>query len=444
MDGIGPIDDNRPAVAAQATVQAAFDVERREGLSLAVRGRTFALIAIGMFLPTVAPWPDVLYYHALLAIFVGAGVVQYAVLKRTDAWGGWPYVFCLLDFALLSFTLIYPNPISDPVDISTNGYQLGNFIYFFVLMMSLTYTYEPRYVLLGGIIGCVCWLIGITWLASQPDVFVFIPDDISEAERARLFNDPAFLDIGRRIEEAVAFLITTSLMALLVKRSRRLVIRQVGLERERGNLARYFAPTIVDRLAQSDSPLSQIREQTVTVLFADVVGFTRWAEDRSPDEVIERLRGVHERLEAAVFRHGGTLDKFIGDGVMATFGTPEAGPDDAANALRSALDMLAAFDRWNADRPDGDADPVSIGIGVHTGVVVTGDIGSERRLEFAVLGDTVNVASRLERATRNIGCRLAVSDTTVEEADGTLPDEIRRHGPVSLPGRGGEIVVWTA
>jgi adenylate cyclase len=147
----------------------------------------------------------------------------------------------------------------------------------------------------------------------------------------------------------------------------------------------------------------------VAVLFADVVGFTAWSERHGPSEVISLLRDVHARLEEAVFRHEGTLDKFIGDGMLATFGTPAPGPRDASNALACLVSILIEFETWNARRARAGREPIRISLGCHYGPVVVGNIGTDRRLEFAVVGDTVNVASRLEALTRELSCKAAIS-----------------------------------
>src|SRR5690606_33509576 len=104
-------------------------------------------------------------------------------------------------------------------------------------------------------------------------------------------------------------------------------------ERARANLARYFSPNLVDALSERDEPFGPVRRQSVAVLFADIAGFTRMSETRSPEDVFAMLRGFHARMAAEVFRWQGTLDNFIGDAVFATFGTPEAGTHDASNAL---------------------------------------------------------------------------------------------------------------
>lgn len=163
------------------------------------------------------------------------------------------------------------------------------------------------------------------------------------------------------------------------------------------------------------------------------------------------LRDFHAHMEGAVFDHHGTLHKFLGDGIMATFGTPEPGPDDAANALACARDMLARMDRWNEKRLAENKETVPLSIGLHYGNVVLGDIGSERLLEFAVIGDAVNVASRLEELTRDLGTRLIVSDALMEAIPSSdtaaredLAGTLALRQQVALRGRDNPITVWTA
>ena len=133
--------------------------------------------------------------------------------------------------------------------------------------------------------------------------------------------------------------------------------------------------------------------------------------------MIGTLRRFHERMEREIFRHEGTLDKYLGDGLMATFGTPFPGASDAGNALRCAQAMLSAIDELNRERKHRGEPPVRISIGLHYGQVVLGDIGLNR-LEFAVIGTTVNAASRLEGLTREFGCAVIASDDLVQQARG--------------------------
>jgi adenylate cyclase len=222
------------------------------------------------------------------------------------------------------------------------------------------------------------------------------------------FLDPNSFVFQLRVQEMIVFMIVAVTLGVSVRRFNALLLTNASLERERANLSRYFSPNVVAELSQNDEPLKQVRSQDVAVLFIDIVGFTRLAAGHDAYEVIEMLRGFHGRMEREVFRHNGTLDKYLGDGLMATFGTPMAGDRDATNALSCALAMLDSLERWNRERKRRGEPPIRAGIGLHFGETVLGDIGANR-LEYAVIGTAVNVASRLENMTREHGTSLIIS-----------------------------------
>src|SRR5436190_15624862 len=149
--------------------------------------------------------------------------------------------------------------------------------------------------------------------------------------------------------------------------------RRAAAERARLNLSRYFSPNIVEMLAERDEPLGAVRRQTVAVLFVDIVGFTRMAEEMPPEAVVTMLRDFHDRMTAQIFACGGTVEKYIGDEIFAVFGLPNATPEDAANALLCADMMLTALDRWNEERASAGEPPLAIGIGLNYGAAVIGD-----------------------------------------------------------------------
>src|SRR2546421_523850 len=184
--------------------------------------------------------------------------------------------------------------------------------------------------------------------------------------RAAYF-DPNYVSVLKYQNEIIVFLLISAGLALLVRRSRALVTERAEAERERGNLARYFSPKVVDVLAERDEPLGRVRRQAVGVLFADLVGFTTMAEDMTPEEVMTLLRDFHGRMEDEVFRHGGCLEKFIGDALLATFGVPDVGARDATDALACARGMLAALETWNAERKTAGLAPLRMGVGLHYG-----------------------------------------------------------------------------
>ena len=261
----------------------------------------------------------------------------------------------------------------------------------------------------AGLSGALCWGAGVLWIWSRPETVTEVPAPVTTESILRTILDPYFFDLPVRLQELVVLLLVAGLLAVVVRRSRRLVTRQAQRRANAPTSHAISRPISSRELAGSDEPFAVVREQPVVVMFVDIVGFTRLSEGLSAERVIEILRAYHEILERTIFEHDGTLDKFLGDGVMATFGTPNVGPRDAANALTCARAITAAIDSWNAGRSENDLAPICVSIGIHYGPVIMGDLGSERRLEFAVLGDTVNVASRLEQLTRTLGCQIAVS-----------------------------------
>ena len=164
----------------------------------------------------------------------------------------------------------------------------------------------------------------------------------------------------------------------------------------RNNFERYFAPTLAARIAGSpDSVKLGGDKRLVAVLFSDIRGFSELSRSMTPDDMASLLSEYFTEMVDCVFRHGGTLDKFIGDAVMAQWGAPIATDDDADRAMRAAIEMMRALEALNASWRAAGRPELAIGIGLSYGEVFAGNIGSERRLEFTVIGDTVNLASHL-------------------------------------------------
>ncbi|WP_156434837.1 adenylate/guanylate cyclase domain-containing protein [Bradyrhizobium lablabi] len=408
---------NEARQETQKFAEAAIAESKRQGLLLAVRARWVALAVIAVTLPIINPNWDVIYYVVMLSLFA---LIGWAQLKVGEVGRSQPELFLIFcDLALITLLTVVPNPFSAESWPIGMQFRFDTFIYFFVFLATATLAYSWRTVVAMGFWTSAVWAIGVGWAYLQPDTHA----ELSERVRAALGSDlrmfhiinPTAIDIRLRFQEITVFLIVAMTLALAVRRSNALLISHAGLERERANLARYFSPNVVNELSGNDEPLTRVRTQDVAVLFADIVGFTAYADGRDPNEVIETLRQFHERMEREVFQHGGTLDKYLGDGLMATFGTPFAGDSDALNALRCARGMIASIAELNRERKDRNQPPIQVSVGLHYGQVVLGDIGLNR-LEFAVIGTTVNAASRLEALTREFGCAIVVSDALVQQA----------------------------
>ncbi|MCZ7680869.1 MAG: adenylate/guanylate cyclase domain-containing protein [Sandaracinaceae bacterium] len=240
----------------------------------------------------------------------------------------------------------------------------------------------------------------------------------------------------------VAILIATGLLGVNVAR---VVRRAVRSEIARMTLRRFLPERVIDEA--HDDPLSLLtspRSADATVVVTDLRRFTALSERLAPAEVLAFLNEVQGALAAAVRARGGTVDKFMGDGMLAVFGVPEPLASHALQALLAVEDMLGVIDRINERRVARGEAPVGIGIGVHSGPVVAGCLGSGQRLEFTVIGDVVNAASRLEALTKELGVMVLVSAEVVERAaPGGVAGALEPKGQVELRGRSEPLAVFT-
>lgn len=208
----------------------------------------------------------------------------------------------------------------------------------------------------------------------------------------------------------------TAVTVETVKAHKRLAREEVA----RANYSRFMPEYVVQQLLENpDSFKLGGANQTITVLFADIRAFTTFAENKNPERVVSLLNHYFSAMSEIIFEHGGTLDKYIGDGLMALFGAPTATPEDARNAVNAAVAMQKRLVTLNDELLADGFSKISIGIGLHTGEATIGYIGSEQRSEYTAIGDTVNLASRLESNTT--GGQILISEATAQAAGDIFP-----------------------
>lgn len=253
------------------------------------------------------------------------------------------------------------------------------------------------------------------------------------------WNSQSFSVLATDSALATAFGFAAFVTFLLIREHGALLMSALKLERRRVNLSRFFSPDIV---AELQSGSVDLERRPAAVMFVDLRSFTHFAETAKPTALSELLVDYRTHATQAIFDWGGTVDKFIGDGVMAVFGHPRAKPDDGERAIRCALQLSQSLIRWKRRRQEEGKPAPDAVIGLHSGPVTAGVLESGQHYEFTVVGDVVNVAQRLERLAKELDAVLVVSAVTLERLPSiaeTLPWVWRDQ--VELQGRHGVMKV---
>jgi len=208
-----------------------------------------------------------------------------------------------------------------------------------------------------------------------------------------------------------------------------------NFERANQVLGRYFSPEVKDEIENSRfADITEVEKSSlVAVLFTDINGFTKMTETMDPKDVVRLVSEYQSKMVAAIFSSGGTVDKFIGDAVMATFGTPTSRGNDAQNAFECARKMQIAMNQWSKERAEKKQPQITHRIGIHFGPCIIGNIGGDQRVEFTVLGDTVNVANRLCDACKKFDSQVIISDAVAKRLSEEIKSDFEAN--FSIPGR---------
>ena len=254
---------------------------------------------------------------------------------------------------------------------------------------------------------------------SGPNGWVYEKSQkVEETQKQEIYMD-ASLEFG---EEALSVNLTI-LPLISVEQEKigsMIVIEDITSEKRiKSTMSRYMDPGIADQLLESGEDILGGRSADVTVLFSDIAGFTTLTEELGPHGTVSLLNEYFTLMVDVIQREGGMLDKFQGDAIMAAFGIPLAHDDDSDRAVRAAIAMMTTLDKWNAKRLEEGKKLVYNRIGINTDEVVTGNIGSPKRMDYTLIGDGVNLAARLESACKQYLTRILISDSTYRKLKGT-------------------------
>lgn len=304
-------------------------------------------------------------------------------------------------------------------------------LYVFIFIALRALRFDVGYLLLTGVAAALGWLYLVYYATS----FDSLESPITRSYVEYITSTKVLR--GAEFDKIITILMTTGILAVAIVRARRLLVSAVAEGAAAQDLKRFFAPEIAQAITASEAQIQpgqgEIRQ--AAILHVDIRGFTPLSTQLSPNDLMRLLADYQARMVAAIRKHDGSIDKFLGDGILASFGAAKPSDTYAADALQAVHGLRQAADIWNAERAaDGEA-PIRIGVTVAAGPVLFGAVGDASRLEYTVIGDAVNLAAKLDKQCKVENCfGLASAETlALAKEQGYRPPghvEVRRNRPV--------------
>ncbi|WP_289297199.1 adenylate/guanylate cyclase domain-containing protein [uncultured Reyranella sp.] len=291
--------------------------------------------------------------------------------------------------------------------------KVPTLLYVFLFIALRALRFEARFVLFTGLTAIAGWICLILYAVGGRGGPANPTDDFVE------YMTSNALLVHAEVDKIIAILLTTLVLALAISRARHLLVQAVSEGAAAQDLSRFFDPGVAARIRGAEMSIrageGELRD--VSILTVDLRGFTRLATELQPDEVMKVLQDYQHRVCPLIVAAGGSIDKFLGDGILASFGAVKPSVTAAADALRAAEAVMAAAAAWAAERRAAGLPALDIGLAASSGRVVFGAVGDGERLEFTVIGDAVNFAAKLEKHNKVEGTRALTDGATYALAE---------------------------
>lgn len=273
-------------------------------------------------------------------------------------------------------------------------------LYVFIFITFRALRFEARWVLMAGFVAAFEWMVLLLYaLANQTHDTPITRNFIDYITSNKIL-------VGAEIDKVVSILVVSILLAFALRRAHVLLIQATKEQLASQDLSRFFAPEVAEKIKSADLGLEaghgEVRH--AAIMFIDIRGFTTLSHKMEATDLIGLLSEYQERIVPIIQQHGGSIDKFMGDGILASFGAVHPNDHYAADALQATQSILSSVAEWNKIRKTQGRPPLRLGLAVSVGEVIFGVIGHENRLEYTVIGDTVNLAAKLEKHTKQTPC----------------------------------------
>ncbi|MEC9368439.1 MAG: adenylate/guanylate cyclase domain-containing protein [Pseudomonadota bacterium] len=387
-------------------------VRQEDASEVLIKIIQLAIVSLFGFLYLISPKTDagtafspVPYVLGGYLVFTLLGLM-WAMYRRMPDWA--VYLSIVLDVVLLmslifSFHIQYQQPASFFLKAPTLLY-----VFIFIALRGLRF--QPRFVIASGVASALGWLAMVIYVIRVD------PSDSMVTRNYVQYMTSNSILLGAEFDKIITILTVTFVLALVLKRGRRLLVEAVAESTAARDLSRFFDEGVATQIrgAAREIAAGEGVKRIAAILNTDIRGFTPLATGMEPGDVIKLLADYQSRIVPVIQKNGGTIDKFLGDGIMATFGATYESDSFAADALTTADEIVAVAEAWEAERRAAGAKPIAVNVSVASGPLVFGAVGGQNRLEYTVIGSAVNLAAKLEKHNKALKARAVTTGETFD------------------------------